>query len=85
MTAEAEADFYAMEVVFTVIFALELAINLFGTWFWPFVTDGWAIFDFIVVTVGVVSLIVGEMPGPCLPSAPARARARARGRAQAQA
>lgn len=40
MNAKAEADFYAMELVFTIIFALELAVNLFGSWFQPFVSDG---------------------------------------------
>jgi len=52
MPAEAEADFYAMELAFTIVFALELIVNIFGTWFWPFVTDGWNVFDSIV---GVLS------------------------------
>ena len=56
MTPKAEADLYAMELVFTIIFAVELAINLFGSWFWPFVSDGWNVFDSIVVVISIVGM-----------------------------
>ena len=34
---------------------MELAVNLMANWFWPFFTDGWSVFDFIVVLVGLIS------------------------------
>ena len=30
-----------MDVAFTLIFAVELLINIFAHWFWPFVSSGW--------------------------------------------
>ena len=32
------------------IFSVELSLNLFAYWFWPFFTSGWHVFDFGVVT-----------------------------------
>jgi len=64
MTPKAEADLYAMEVLFTVIFAVELAINLFGSWFWPFMSDGWNVFDSIVVVISIVGMPQPQPPNP---------------------
>ena len=36
---------------------LELVLNLWGSWFVPFWKSGWNVFDFFVVTVGVLSLL----------------------------
>jgi hypothetical protein len=36
---------------------VELVVNLTANWFWPFFTDGWSLFDFIVVLVGLISQI----------------------------
>ena len=36
---------------FTCAFALELAVNLYANFFWDFVTDGWSMFDMLVVCV----------------------------------
>jgi hypothetical protein len=55
--------FQDMDLFFTYVFTVELAVNLAANWFWPFFTDGWACFDFIVVSVGILSLIFGDMPG----------------------
>ena len=30
-----------MDVAFTLIFAVELLVNIFAHWFWPFVSSGW--------------------------------------------
>ena len=51
------------EWIFTSIFALELAVNLFGHWFWPFFNCTWNCFDFLVVGCSVVSLIIPALPG----------------------
>jgi hypothetical protein len=45
-----------LDDVFTVVFAVELAINLFAHWLRPFLRDGWSLFDLIVVTVSLASL-----------------------------
>jgi hypothetical protein len=55
--------FEKMDLFFTYTFTVELAVNLAANLFWPFVTDGWAVFDFIVVAVSLVSLGVGDVPG----------------------
>lgn len=45
------------------IFILELLFNAFGHWFWLFVQDPWNIFDFIIVLLSLVSLLVNSVPG----------------------
>ena len=32
-------------------------MNIYGDWWWPFWRSGWNVFDFLVVTVGVLSLL----------------------------
>ena len=57
----AEANtFYILEVVFTIIFAAELLVNAFGSWFWDFITDGWSVFDalFFVSYVLIVGIVL---------------------------
>jgi len=46
-----------IEDIFNYIFLLELVLNLWGSWFVPFWKSGWNVFDFFVVTVGVLSLL----------------------------
>jgi voltage-gated sodium channel len=46
----------ALDTFFTIIFTVELAINAFAHWFHPFITDGWNVFDCIVVTLSLVAL-----------------------------
>ena len=59
----AEANtFYILEVVFTIIFAAELLVNAFGSWFWDFITDGWSVFDAIVVAISIAGLIQTSLP-----------------------
>jgi len=47
----------ALEDVFNIIFLIELIVNFYGNFFVPFWRSGWNIFDFIVVTVGICSLL----------------------------
>jgi hypothetical protein len=42
---------------------VELFINLFINWFYPFIFDGWNIFDFLVVLAAWVSYAVADLPG----------------------
>merc|ERR1719352_1203227 len=59
----AEAHFFkVLEYLYTAIFAAELAMNMFGSWFWPFFTSGWNIFDFLVVISSLIALIFPGMP-----------------------
>ena len=51
-----------MEYIFTAIFTAELFFNAFGSWFWPFVSDTWNIFDSIVVVISIVGLIQEGLP-----------------------
>ena len=57
-----DQTFKQVEIAFTVIFAVELAINAFGTWMWEFLADTWNIFDTIVVIVSIVGLAVPGLP-----------------------
>ena len=49
-----------LEVTFTVAFLLELLWNLFANWLWPFLENGWSIFDAVIVGVSLVSLLVPD-------------------------
>uniref|UniRef100_A0A6U4UL80 EF-hand domain-containing protein n=1 Tax=Hemiselmis andersenii TaxID=464988 RepID=A0A6U4UL80_HEMAN len=49
-----------IEIVLTVVFIVELGLNLFANWFSRFVNDGWSVFDFIVVSLSVISLIMDD-------------------------
>ena len=52
----------ATDMVFTVIFACELMINVVANWFTPFISNGWNVFDLIVVTVSLVALGPFKVP-----------------------
>ena len=45
-------------LLFTVVFTVELAINAFANWFRPFVTDVWSQLDAFVVAMSIVPLLV---------------------------
>jgi len=49
---------------FNVIFIIELAINMYGSWMRPFFRSGWNVFDTIVVTIGILDLAKANLPGP---------------------
>jgi voltage-gated sodium channel len=51
-----------VDLIFTVIFTVELAINAFAHWFRPFVRDPWNHFDFCVVLLSLLAL--GSFPLP---------------------
>jgi len=55
--------FYHMEVLFTVLFAIELTFNMYGHWFLEFWNSSWNIFDFIIVGISVLSISYnGDLP-----------------------
>ena len=57
-----ESNLFIMEILFTVIFTLELLLNMFGSWFWRFFTDTWNLIDLFVVATSIVAVLVEEMP-----------------------
>ena len=54
--ADFTAAFYQADMVFTILFTIELVVNMFSHWFWEFWQDSWNIFDFLVVGVSLISL-----------------------------
>lgn len=59
---EAERGLAALEVLYTVIFTVELAANLFGSWLAPFFRDGWNVFDLMVVITSLISIFAPTFP-----------------------
>ncbi len=49
-----------LNLLFTAVFTVELAINAFAHWFWPFLTDVWSQVDVFVVAMSIVPLPVPE-------------------------
>lgn len=60
----ARTVFDVLEILFSIFFLEELALNLFGYWFLAFVTNAW----FITDTVVVVLLIISQFPDTNLPT-----------------
>jgi len=50
-----------LESVFGLIYTVELAVNMYTHWFWQFFSNGWCVFDFIVVMMNVVEAIVAAV------------------------
>ena len=51
-----------LNLLFTTIFAVELALNLYANWFKPFFTDGWCILDFVIVGLSLIGLAPVSVP-----------------------
>jgi voltage-gated sodium channel len=54
--------FNKLEYVFAIVFAVELCVNMFGSWFWDFISSAWNIFDLLVVVISVLGLVVKSIP-----------------------
>jgi hypothetical protein len=59
---EPETAFSKIDLILTLAFTLELLLNAFANWLRPFVTNGWSMFDFFIVTLSLVSLAVDGVP-----------------------
>eukprot|EP00854_Cymbomonas_tetramitiformis_P007855 gene7855-9328_t len=55
--------FTVFEDIFTVIFTVELFLNMYAHWCWKFWGSGWNIFDFLVVTVSLLARTLAGIPG----------------------
>jgi len=51
-------SFFSADLFFTAMFVVELLVNIFVNWFWPFWRDYWNIFDFVIVMSSVVSVAI---------------------------
>ena len=49
--------FTNLDIVFTIIFLLELLLNMAANWFWPFWRSSFNVFDFCIVAVTTISLV----------------------------
>jgi len=47
----------AIDTIFNVLFLIELLVNVYGSWMWPFLSQGWNLFDCFVVSVGIIDLL----------------------------
>eukprot|EP00291_Cryptomonas_curvata_P001428 CAMPEP_0172199686 /NCGR_PEP_ID=MMETSP1050-20130122/28837_1 /TAXON_ID=233186 /ORGANISM="Cryptomonas curvata, Strain CCAP979/52" /LENGTH=805 /DNA_ID=CAMNT_0012876759 /DNA_START=463 /DNA_END=2881 /DNA_ORIENTATION=- len=59
----ADSTFNNLDLFFTLIFAVELGLGMFAHWFWAFFSDGWSLFDLVVVGVSLLALAVEGLPG----------------------
>lgn len=48
-----------VDLAFTLIYILELLLNLFVNWWTPFISDGWSLFDSFCVLVGLFGTVSG--------------------------
>ena len=44
------------DTFFTVVFTMELILNLYAHLVWDFLADGWSLFDFLIVSISVAAL-----------------------------
>ena len=58
MDTEMRKQFDIVDNCFTIFYVLELLLNLFVNWFWPFVRNGWCWFDMLAVTSSVVGALI---------------------------
>jgi len=56
---------FVSNLIFNIIFIIELAINVYGRWWREFWASGWNKFDFLVVAVSVLDMLPFiPLPGP---------------------
>ena len=53
--SQAEDVFSSIELTFLIIFCSELAVNMFATLFWSFLSSGWNWFDMLVIGTSIWS------------------------------
>lgn len=55
--------FLVFEYIFNIIFGVELIINMYANWYKPFWTNGWNVFDFVIVLISWLSMVADNLPG----------------------
>ena len=52
----------SLNLFFTIVFTVELVLNLYAQWFQPFFSDGWNLLDVVVVAFSLIGLAPVELP-----------------------
>jgi len=60
---DSKIAFKVIEILFCILFTIELCINLWANWFIQFWYDSWNVFDFIIVLISNLSLSLEALPG----------------------
>jgi voltage-gated sodium channel len=55
--------FFVQEWLFGILFLLELIWNMYGSWWGEFWSSGWNWFDFVIVMISLLSLVMKDLPG----------------------
>mmetsp|Transcript_64605 Transcript_64605/g.79026 ORF Transcript_64605/g.79026 Transcript_64605/m.79026 type:complete len:380 (+) Transcript_64605:45-1184(+) len=58
------ATWEGIDMFFNSVFAVELVWNMYAFWFWTFWKSAWNVFDFLVVTIGILNMSKIPLPGP---------------------
>ena len=53
-----------LDLMFTGVFTFELLCNLYAHWMIEFISDGWCIFDFFVVSVSLIAPFMSDQQVP---------------------
>jgi len=54
--------FEMIGLMYNILFTIELGFNLYGNWWCHFWHSGWNVFDFVVVSIGVINTIKLPLP-----------------------
>lgn len=57
-----KAVWLALDYFFNIAFLIELLVNMYGSWAWPFLRQGWNLFDLLVVSVGCLDMLQLDLP-----------------------
>ena len=52
----------SLNLFFTIVFTVELVLNLYAQWFQPFFSDGWNLLDLVVVAFSLIGLAPVSLP-----------------------
>jgi hypothetical protein len=53
--------FYVFDILFTSLYAIDLAANVLAHWLWPFLRNGWNVFDAFVISISITCLTVESL------------------------
>jgi hypothetical protein len=51
-----------LDLLFQIVFSIELGINLYANWFLTFMRNPWSVFDFIVVAMSLIGIAPTGLP-----------------------
>ena len=63
-TKASDRTFDTIEHIFTVLYTLELLVNMYGHWFYEFFTSAWSLFDLFIVAISLFELVYMEYMAP---------------------